>query len=261
MPAGAGRGTREFWDRQRRRRSSRHRRRREVRALLRAVPQSRAAARAPPPQRRASCWSQRPPRPGAAFYEERVGHLAMAAAVPAVLLARGDGQARTGSGVLPLRRRRRRGAILERTRHALTELDPADNPYVHWILTGTHGDALPCALRPEHFDAIRANLDRLEWHCVSVEEFLERSRRGARSIATTSATSSSTCRSSTTTHARGDRRPQPTGGASRLLEHAGAAAAPECIGGAPAAARRSRRALHQRDRAFFYSALRVEEVQ
>ena len=30
-------------------------------------------------------------------------------------------------------------AVLERTRHALTELDPSANPYIHWILTGTHG--------------------------------------------------------------------------------------------------------------------------
>jgi S-adenosylmethionine-diacylglycerol 3-amino-3-carboxypropyl transferase len=66
-------------------------------------------------------------------------------------------------------------SILERTVHALRELDPSDNPYVHWILTGTHGAALPCALRAEHFDTIRAGLDRLEWHCLSVEEFLDRS--------------------------------------------------------------------------------------
>ena len=65
-------------------------------------------------------------------------------------------------------------AILERTRHALRELDPADNPYVHWILTGTHGDALPCALRAEHFDVIRDRIDRLEWHCESLENFLHR---------------------------------------------------------------------------------------
>src|SRR5688572_2104566 len=58
------------------------------------------------------------------------------------------------------------GAILERTRHALTELDPVENPYVRWILTGQHGDALPCALRPEHFDIIRDRLERLEWHCL-----------------------------------------------------------------------------------------------
>jgi S-adenosylmethionine-diacylglycerol 3-amino-3-carboxypropyl transferase len=64
-------------------------------------------------------------------------------------------------------------AILGRTRHALRELDPSMNPYVHWILTGTHGEALPCALRAEHFETIRARIDRLEWRCESVEEFLE----------------------------------------------------------------------------------------
>ena len=63
-------------------------------------------------------------------------------------------------------------SILARTRHALTELDPSRNPYIHWILTGTHGRELPCALRPENFDAIRSNLDRLEWRLASVEEFL-----------------------------------------------------------------------------------------
>ncbi len=66
-------------------------------------------------------------------------------------------------------------SIFERTRHALSVLDPSANPYAHWILTGTHGEALPCALRPEHFETIRARIDRVEWHCQSVEEFLERS--------------------------------------------------------------------------------------
>jgi S-adenosylmethionine-diacylglycerol 3-amino-3-carboxypropyl transferase len=64
------------------------------------------------------------------------------------------------------------GRILDRTRHALTELDPAENPYVHWILTGTHGAALPCALREESFAPIRANLDRLEWRLASLEDYL-----------------------------------------------------------------------------------------
>lgn len=64
------------------------------------------------------------------------------------------------------------GSILARTRYAMTELDPSENPYMHWILTGTHGAALPCALRAEHFDMIRARLDRVEWHCTSVEDFL-----------------------------------------------------------------------------------------
>ena len=63
--------------------------------------------------------------------------------------------------------------ILARARHALTELDPAANPYLQWILTGRHTTALPHALRRENFDVIRENLDRLEWHCLSIEELLE----------------------------------------------------------------------------------------
>lgn len=63
--------------------------------------------------------------------------------------------------------------ILQRARHALTELDPAKNPYMQWILTGTHATALPLALRAEHFDGIRSNLDRLEWHCCPIEDFLK----------------------------------------------------------------------------------------
>jgi S-adenosylmethionine-diacylglycerol 3-amino-3-carboxypropyl transferase len=64
------------------------------------------------------------------------------------------------------------GSILARTRYAMTELDPSDNPYMHWILTGTQGAALPLALRPEHFDAIRDRVGRIEWQCTSLETFL-----------------------------------------------------------------------------------------
>ncbi|MBL9194091.1 MAG: DUF3419 family protein [Opitutaceae bacterium] len=71
--------------------------------------------------------------------------------------------------------------ILARVEHALTALNPAENPYLHWILTGTHGDALPWALRAEHFHRIRDRLDRLEWHEMPLEAFLAReqaTRRG-----------------------------------------------------------------------------------
>ncbi len=64
--------------------------------------------------------------------------------------------------------------ILARTRYALTALDPAENPYLHWILTGTHGEALPWALRAENFERIRCRLDRLSWHELTLEAFLER---------------------------------------------------------------------------------------
>ncbi len=62
--------------------------------------------------------------------------------------------------------------LLERTRRALTELNPAENPYLQWIVAGRHLTALPYALRPENFDAIRNHLDCLEYHCCSLEEFL-----------------------------------------------------------------------------------------
>ncbi len=67
--------------------------------------------------------------------------------------------------------------ILARARHALRTLDPAANPYSNWILTGTHGAALPFALRPENFHAIRANLGRLEWRRQSLEDFLDSRER------------------------------------------------------------------------------------
>lgn len=64
--------------------------------------------------------------------------------------------------------------LLARVRHACTALDPAANPYLHWILTGAHGPALPFALRAENFDGIRAHLGRLRWHCLRLEELLAR---------------------------------------------------------------------------------------
>jgi len=62
--------------------------------------------------------------------------------------------------------------ILARTRYALETLDPAANPYLHWILLGTHGDALPFALREENFERIRSHLDRLEWRLGSLTDVL-----------------------------------------------------------------------------------------
>ncbi|MEO6002219.1 MAG: DUF3419 family protein [Opitutus sp.] len=66
--------------------------------------------------------------------------------------------------------------ILQRTQHALTALDPSANPYLYWILKGTHGAALPWALRAENFSRIRDRLDRLEWHELTLEAYLEQAR-------------------------------------------------------------------------------------
>ena len=60
--------------------------------------------------------------------------------------------------------------FLRTAAYGLTEISPAQNPLLHWILTGRHGDALPVAYRPEHFDQLRDNLPRLEWRQSSVEQ-------------------------------------------------------------------------------------------
>jgi S-adenosylmethionine-diacylglycerol 3-amino-3-carboxypropyl transferase len=62
--------------------------------------------------------------------------------------------------------------LLARVRQGLTEVNPAQNSYIQWILTVHHTTALPYALRAENFEAIRANLDRLEWRRSSLEDFL-----------------------------------------------------------------------------------------
>jgi S-adenosylmethionine-diacylglycerol 3-amino-3-carboxypropyl transferase len=67
--------------------------------------------------------------------------------------------------------------ILARTRYALTELDPSENPYLNWILTGQHGTALPFALREENFESIRRNLDKLEWRSAALEDLGEHELR------------------------------------------------------------------------------------
>lgn len=71
------------------------------------------------------------------------------------------------------------GRLLERVYQGLTEVNPAENPYVQWILTGRHRTALPYALRAENFEAIRENLDRLEWQRASLEDFLAGTGRHA----------------------------------------------------------------------------------
>ena len=67
--------------------------------------------------------------------------------------------------------------ILARARYAMTELAPDENPYLHWIMLGSHSRALPFALREENFESIRRHLDVLEWRCCQLEEALDGSEK------------------------------------------------------------------------------------
>ena len=59
------------------------------------------------------------------------------------------------------------------TRKALVDQDPSQNPYLHWILRGSHGEALPRALREESFEKIHSKLDRIEVRLCTVETLAE----------------------------------------------------------------------------------------
>jgi S-adenosylmethionine-diacylglycerol 3-amino-3-carboxypropyl transferase len=60
-----------------------------------------------------------------------------------------------------------------RVRHATVELDPSANPYLQWILNGTFAGTMPVALRAENYGAIRARIDRLEWHQAALEDAID----------------------------------------------------------------------------------------
>ena len=63
----------------------------------------------------------------------------------------------------------------ERSRYALCELSPHENPYINYILTGNYRkDCLPYFLRKENFDKIRKNIHKVEIIQSSVEEYLDK---------------------------------------------------------------------------------------
>ena len=151
--------------------------------------------------------------------------------------------------------------ILERTRHGLTGVSPSDNPYVHWILTGTHGAALPCALREEHFETIRERLDRLTWQQASLESVVGRGgelRFDRLNLSNLFEYVSAEHHERTLAAIVRACRPGARLVYWNLLVPR---RRPESLAGVltPLDALASR--LHAADRAFFYSALRIEEVR
>lgn len=153
--------------------------------------------------------------------------------------------------------------MLARVRHALTALDPVENPWLRWILLGSHlhpglPDVLPPWLEERNYERIAANLGRLSWRRASVEEALAEDKRGFDQFNLSDIFEYMT-----------------PGGAERLLEvlcvrsPRGARlvywnmlaprSRPERLAGRlkPLAELAAR--LHERDRAFFYSRLVIEE--
>ena len=149
--------------------------------------------------------------------------------------------------------------LLGRVRHALTALDPADNPYLHWITMGDHDGALPHALRAENFETIRDGLDRLEWHCRPMEEVLQSAeveRVDRINFSNIFEYMSSDAHRSLLT-AFLPRLPRGARMAywNMIVPRSGAALMPDAF-----ARREESDALFRRDKAFFYSAFHVDEV-
>lgn len=151
--------------------------------------------------------------------------------------------------------------LLARAMQALIELDPAENPYFQWIVTGRHGTALPFALRPENFELIRANLDRLEWHLGSMEAYLETQPDG--SFDAFNLSDIFEYMSEENYHrlldriVRSGRRGARLAYWNTLVDRR----RPESFADRLEACEELARSLHAQDKAFFYCAFHLEEVR
>ena len=152
------------------------------------------------------------------------------------------------------------GSILRRTRHALRELDPSANPYVHWILTGTHGDALPLALRPQHFETIRDHLDRIEPHLLSVEELVARTGDAVIDRCNLSDLFEYVSEGHYHRMLEGLVRACRPGGRLVYWNMLAPRSRPELLAAQLRPLDTLAGTLHLQDKAFFYSALRIEDV-
>jgi S-adenosylmethionine-diacylglycerol 3-amino-3-carboxypropyl transferase len=151
--------------------------------------------------------------------------------------------------------------ILARTRHALTELDPAENPYLQWILMGRHTTALPYALRQENFEKIRAHLDRLEWRCAPVEAYLgEAGERSIDKFNLSDIFEYMSPEAYETLLRRLVRAGRP-GGRLAYWNMLAPRRRPESMASLLHPLEQEADRLHRQDKAFFYSAFILEEVQ
>jgi S-adenosylmethionine-diacylglycerol 3-amino-3-carboxypropyl transferase len=150
--------------------------------------------------------------------------------------------------------------LLDRARYALTELDPADNPYLQWILTGRYRTARPRALRREHFETIRARLDRLTWVHASLGAYLE--RQEANTIDRFNLSDVFEYVSQPTYHARLEQlaRVGRPGGRLAYWNLFVPRSRPSSMAGRLVPRTERAEALHAQDRAFFYGDFVLEDI-
>ncbi|MCB0183343.1 MAG: DUF3419 family protein [Caldilineaceae bacterium] len=152
--------------------------------------------------------------------------------------------------------------VAQQVRQGLCTLDPATNPYVHWMLTGSHGAALPFALRPENFEPIRNNLDRLEWHLLSVEAYVTQCQANGHRIDKFNLSNIFEYMSLANYTALLQGLVSVATAQARLLywNMLAPRSCPLALRGRLQPLRALADALHSQDKAIFYSALQIEEV-
>jgi S-adenosylmethionine-diacylglycerol 3-amino-3-carboxypropyl transferase len=152
--------------------------------------------------------------------------------------------------------------LMGRVRHAAVELDPSANSYMQWILTGGFATALPVSLRAENYDVIRNRLDRLEWREGALEDAIgDLARAGLRPARyNLSDIFEYMSAENTETLLRNLAAAGAKGGRLAYWNMMVPRSRPESLKHMLKPLDALSRALHAKDKAFFYRAFVVEEI-
>ena len=61
-------------------------------------------------------------------------------------------------------------SLKQRTDYALSCLPTHSNPFLHYIMTGGYGDALPLYARKDNFAVLKTKMDRISFYCANLNE-------------------------------------------------------------------------------------------
>lgn len=153
--------------------------------------------------------------------------------------------------------------LMGRVRHAAVELDPSQNSYMQWILNGRLDKALPVALRRENYDTIKNRLDRIEWRQAAIEDAIKDLNAASLRPARYNLSDIFEYMSAENTESllRGLVNAGQSGGRLAYWNMMVPRSRPESLAHALEPLPALSRALHLKDKAFFYRAFVVEEIQ
>jgi S-adenosylmethionine-diacylglycerol 3-amino-3-carboxypropyl transferase len=148
--------------------------------------------------------------------------------------------------------------VAKRIGEAFVGQDPSRNPYLHWLMLGTHGKALPLALRAESFDVIRDRLDRVTWSTGSVIDAAREGRWDGFNLSDVFEYMAPAEFEANYAAILEGARP---GARIAYWNMMAPRSRPDALAGRVACLPDLSASLHREDKAFFYSAFRVDEVR